>query len=471
MSIEEHVDFLVLGGGPSGQKAAVQAAKAGRHVVLVDRQQEVGGECVHRGTIPSKTLRESAIYFDGLRQRTDGVLGAEIPSNLKVASLMKRLKSVMKGHEAFLSDQLLRNEIDLRHGRARFLDPNSVEISEPAGRRYRLHADVIVIATGSRPRTPDSIPVDHERILDSDSILSLIYMPKSMAVLGGGVIACEFASVFATLGVEVVMIDHHSQPLGFLDSELTERFVSALERQGCEFRAETVLESVSWDGVGSVVTKLKGGEVLRTEKLLCALGRVANVKGLDLDAAGISLTQRGHVPVDGNCQTRVPHIYAVGDVIGPPALAASAMEQGRRAARHALGLEVATGPDCLPVGIYTIPELASVGMSEADAEERFGSAVIGRSNFAELARGQITGNTEGLLKLVADPTGRQVLGAQIIGEGATELIHVAQMAILGDLTVDAFIDNMLNFPTLAEAYRVAALDIVGKRPKELRRVG
>lgn len=464
MTIVQEVDLLVLGGGPSGQKAAIQGAKSGLHVIVVDREKAVGGECVQRGTIPSKTLRESAMYLQGLRRRSEGVLDIQLPPDLKIAKLMRRLRSVLASHEEIIANQLRRNEIELRHGRARFVDEHTVEVRQPRGRTYRIHARWIVIATGSRPRKPDNIEVDHDNILDSDSILSLIYLPRTLTVLGGGVIACEFASVFAALGVAVTIVDRFARPLGFLDPELSQGFLKAFGEEGGRMRGEAKVLSAAWNGE-QVVTTLEGGEELRSDKLLCAQGRIANVQGLDVEVAGIEMSERGHVPVDEFCRTRVPHIYAVGDVIGPPALAATAMEQGRRAVRHALGLEAGDEARFTPIGIYTVPEMASVGLTEAQAIERHGACVVGRAPFHELARGQISGHTDGLLKLVCDARGERILGAQIVGEQAAEMIHVAQMALIGGLDADTFVRNVLNFPTMAEAYRVAALDVAGKRTR------
>ena len=330
---------------------------------------------------------------------------------------------------------------------------------------------MIVVATGSRPRRPPDVPVDHERILDSDSILSMPYLPGSLTVLGAGVIASEFASIFQTLSVRVTMIDRGERPLPFLDAELTGRFVSHFERDGGRFVPCSRATRVACDPLGPVETTLDNGVVVRSEKVLVALGRSACIQGLDLDAAGVAVNERGFITVDEHCRTSTPSVYAVGDVIGPPALAASSMEQGRRAVRHALGLELGPPSETVPIGVYTIPEMASVGLSEADAVAREGAALVGRSRFAELARGQINGDCEGLLKLVADASGTRLLGAQIVGEGATELIHLAQLALLGQLDVDAFVDNIFNFPTLAEGYRVAALEIAGKRAASLRAAG
>jgi NAD(P) transhydrogenase len=457
---ELRCDVLVLGAGPAGHKAAIQAAKAGKQVLLVDRDPAAGGECVQRGTIPSKTLRESACYLVGLRARSEGAFDISVPAQAKVASLMKRLKSVRRSHESYLDGQLERNGVQRMRGRARFVSPELVEVRSPDRSVRLVRAALVVIATGSRPRQPEHVPVDHEHVLDSDSILSLIYLPQSLAVLGAGVIACEFASIFAALGVEVTLIDAGTRPLSFVDPELTQRYLAAFEKMGGRFVPQQKTRSVRWDG-SAVVTECEGGEVLRTEKVLCALGRVANVGELGLEAAGIELSPRGHIPVDANLHTKLAHVYAAGDVVGPPALAATAVDQGRRAVRHALGLPLQQSGDCVPVGIYTIPEIASVGMTEPQAVEAFGSALVGRARFEELARAQINGQTDGLLKLIADPRGR-IVGAHIVGEAATELVHVAQMAMVGNLTLEAFVDNVFNFPTMAEAYRVAAIDAVAR---------
>ena len=466
-SAERSYDVLVLGAGPAGHKAAIQAAKSGKRVCIVDRDPSAGGECVQRGTIPSKTLRESACYLIGLRARSEGVIDAAVPAQTKVASLMRRLKSVRASHERYLGEQLERNGIERVRGRARFLSPEVVEVRAPDGSARRIRAEVILIATGSRPRHPANVPVDHEHVLDSDSILSLIYLPRSLTVLGTGVIACEFASIFAALGVEVTMVDAGERPLSFLGAELTSRFVAAFERMGGVFLPRKKVERVEWDG-SAVVAQLADGETLLSEKLLCAQGRVASVEGLGLEAAGIALTARGHVEVDETLCTAVPHIYAAGDVIGPPALAAAAVEQGRRAIRHALGLANHEAATAVPVGIYTIPEIATVGLTEDQARVEHGAAAVGCARFEELARAHINGQTDGLLQLVADPSGR-LCGAQIVGEAAIELVHVAQMALAGRLGLDAFVDQVFNFPTMAEAYRVAALDALAQMARAERR--
>jgi NAD(P) transhydrogenase len=457
-------DIVVIGSGPAGQKAAVQGAKRGRRVAVVERGATLGGACVHQGTIPSKTLRETAAALASFRRRTGGVLPFDVPENLKVASLMTRLETVVRGHERYIEAQLARNGITHVHGRARFVSPHEVEVLGVDGARRRLAGDVIVVAVGSTPRTPPNVPVDHETVLDSDSILSLLYLPRSLTVLGAGVIASEYASVFAALGTAVTMIDKATRPVAFLDADLTDRFVRDFERAGGRFLGGAQVRSVTTNGV-TVETVLEGGEVVTSEKLLCALGRVAVLDRLNVEAAGLAANERGLLSVDEHCRTAVPHIYAVGDVIGPPALAASAMEQGRRAVCHALGLDPGAPPETIPVGIYTIPEMSGVGLTEVQAVERFGAAWIGRARFAEIARGHIINDPDGFLKLVVHPDGTRLLGVQIIGEGATELIHLGQMALIAGASVDAFVDNIFNFPTLAEAYRVAALDVAAQKTR------
>jgi NAD(P) transhydrogenase len=455
-------DILVIGSGPAGQKAAIQGAKAGKRVAVIEREPGVGGACVYRGTIPSKTLRESAVQLARMKRSAD-VFNWRLPAGLEVSHLMVRLAHVVRAHGSYMQDQLERNSVEHFHGRARFRSDRVIEMVRPDGTRRMFEADIIVIATGSRPRTPDGIPVDHEHVLDSDSILSMIYLPESLTVLGGGVIATEYASIFSHLGVAVTMVDRADRPLKFMDSEIVEKFVRSFECQGGRYCGLRQIAGVQWDGLSKVVTRLEDGEVIRTDKMLVALGRNANLEGLCVEAAGLAPSDKGILAADEYGRTAVPHIYAVGDMIGPPALASCAMEQGRRAICHALGLEPGSTPDLIPLGIYAIPEMASVGLSEQEAMSRHEGAIVGRAEFDEVARGQISGIRDGLLKLIADPRGESLLGVQIVGEGATELIHVGQMALLAKARVDIFIENTFNFPTLAEAYRVAALDIAAQR--------
>ena len=456
-------DLLVIGSGPAGQKAAIQAAKAGRRVLVIERERAVGGACVHRGTIPSKTLRETAVALVSMHRRLGGVVDLALPSDLQIASLMTRMEAVVGAHERFLDDQLRRNGVTVWRGRARFTSPHALEVETPGEGRRCASAELIVLACGSRPRAPAGMPIDHHHILDSDSILSMTYLPASLTVLGAGVIATEYASIFAALGVEVTMIDRGPRPVAFVDPELSRTFVESFERGNGRFIADAKVARIAYDGVGAVVTTLEDGTVVESEKALVALGRIANIDGLDLERAGLQANARGLIDVDAAGRTAVPHIYAAGDVVGPPSLASASMEQGRRAARHALGLSLGAAVETIPLGIYSIPEMSSVGATEAETIAREGAAVVGRARFDEIARGQIAAIPDGMVKLVADADGRKLRGVQIIGEGACELIHVGQMALLAGWEVDAFVENVFNFPTLAEAYRIAALDVVKER--------
>ncbi len=457
-------DVIVIGGGPAGHKAAVQAASLGRRVVLVEQERAVGGECVRRGTIPSKTLKETATALLGFQRRSGGVVEVTLAPQTQLESLMVRKDQVIAAHEAFMADELAQAGVERVHGRAKFVGVRQVEVQAIAGTRTTLEAPLVVLATGSRPRTPPEIPVDHEHVLDSDSILSMTWLPKALTVLGAGVIASEYASIFAALGVQVTMIDRGPRPVAFLDDELTMRFVKAFEGRGGRFLGEVQTRSVRFDGVSKVVTTLSDGTVVESEKLLCALGRVANVGGLALEATGLAVNARGLVEVDANCLTKVPGLYAVGDLIGPPSLASSSMEQGRRAVRHACGEPVGPPPELIPAGVYTIPEMSGVGLTEAQARAN-GPTLVGRANFDRLARGQISAATDGLLKLVCDGAGRKILGVHVVSEGAAELVHLGQLALVAGLEVDTFVDGIFNFPTLAEAYRVAALDVVRQRTR------
>ena len=462
-------EFVVIGAGPAGLQAARQAARANRRVLLVERERAVGGECVFRGTIPSKTLRETAAALTGLHQRT-GRASDRPSSKTKVRDLMTRLSTVLDGHERVLQRQVEASGIEVMRGRARFKSPNELEVVHSDRTSSLIRANTIVIASGSRPRQPEGMAIDHENVLDSDSILSLVYLPRSLVVLGAGVISSEWASTFCALGVEVTMVDKGERPVAFLDPELTDRFVQSFEAAGGRFVRRNKPVAVRNDGLGLVQTELEDGTVLESEKVLVALGRVASLEGLAIQNAGLETNARGHLPVDEHGRSAVDHIYAVGDVVGPPGLAAAAMEQGRRAMRHALGLEVHEQRDLIPSGIFTIPEMASVGLTEEQANSELGGSVVGRVEFNSIARGLINGSA-GFLKLVCDPSGQRVVGAHVVGEGATELVGMSQMAILGDLPVDTFVDQVFNFPTFAEAYRDAALEIVEKRRAVLRRVG
>lgn len=461
--VAQDFDIVIIGGGPAGHGAALHAAHHGQRTLLIERETSIGGACVARGTIPSKTLRETALALTGFKRRSGNVCDVAMGEDVQVASLMMRLEQVVTAHQASMKAQLDRAEVIRWHGRAKFVNATTVSITGVDRSVRQVTAKIIIVATGSRPRTPPEIPIDHQHLLDSDSILSLIYLPRSLTVLGAGVIACEYASIFAALGTQVTMIDKGDRPLSFLDPELTTCFTQALSTTGSRFIAKATTTKVEWDGLGEVVTTLGDGEVIRSEKLLCTLGRLANIEDLDLPAAGLTPTNRGLLAVDKDLRTAVPHIYGVGDVIGPPSLASASMDQGRRAVCHALGLPTGVPLELIPMGIYAIPELSSVGLTEEDARKRHGAAIVGRARFSEVARGHIAAIQDGLLKLVTDGEGKKLLGVQVVGEGAAELVGIGQMALIAGMDVDVFIANTFNFPTLAEAYRLAAMDVVFQR--------
>ncbi|MEZ5597773.1 MAG: Si-specific NAD(P)(+) transhydrogenase [Pseudomonadales bacterium] len=454
------VDIAVIGSGPAGQKAAVQAAKAGKKVVICEQTREVGGACVHQGTIPSKALRERAMERYRAGQRFAEFKSARNLYQGGVAELIGEMTHIIKAHDQYMSAQLTRNGIDILHGRASFEDSHTLRVRHTDGSVTIVRSDYVVIATGSRPRTPDNVGIDHENIYDSDSILSLAYLPQTLLVLGGGVIACEYASVFALLGVQVTLIDRYPRPLGFLDADLTSRFLEYFEKHGGVFIGEADVQSVQWDGVSQVESRFRDGSVLRTDKALCALGRISQLDGLRIENSGVKVNDRQLIDVNEAGRTNVPHIYAAGDVVGPPSLASASMEQGRRVACDILGVDPGRFSEYIPTGIYAVPELASVGLTEVQARQRVPGSVVGRANFREIARGQIAQSQEGMLKLVVGPD-RTVLGIHTVGSFATELVHIGQMGLLTGAKIDVFIENVFNFPTYAESYRVAALDAAG----------
>ena len=456
------VDVIVIGGGPAGMHAALEASRHGRRVAILDEEPDVGGACVRRGTIPSKTLRETAVSLESVGRKSAGVVELALPDDTALESLLSRTRQVVLAHERTWSLHLRRAGVLVLHGRASFVagsDGRMLEVEAVRRQRYRMTAtQSVVIATGSRPRTPPNIAVDHEVILDSDSILSLPWLPKHLIVLGGGVIATEYASIFAALGVEVIAIDKAPRPLAFLDPEIVECFLTAFNNNGGTFIGGRTVTTVEPEAAGVRVT-LDDGEVLQTDKVLVALGRVANVERLRLANVGLATDQRGLLAVDAAFRTTHPYILAVGDVIGPPSLASTSMEQGRRAGRTACGLLAGSqAPAVVPVGVYAIPEMAAIGLSEADAAQQGRAIVVGRAHFADTARGVIAASEGGLLKLIVDEDGHKILGVHIVGEGAAELVHLGQLAMLGGLSPQVFVEQAFNIPTMAEAYRIAALE-------------
>lgn len=455
-------DLIVIGSGPAGQKAAIQAAKLDKKVALIEKSREVGGTCVYHGTIPSKTLRENALRIKNMRLNA-AIANFELNEDLELATLITRLEEVLDAHDKYLGDQLKRDHVDVIHGRTKFISNTELEVENVKGEKSTYFTEKVIIATGSFPRHPSHIPIDHENIFDSDSILSMLYLPKSLTVLGSGVIASEYASIFQALGVKVTIIDKYPGPLGFLDKDLTDTFIHAFEAMGGTWMGSSIVKKVHWNGFDAVVTELEDGTEIKSSKLLCAAGRQAAVTDLKIENAGLALNDRGFISVNEQLQTEVENIYAAGDVIGPPSLASASMEQGRRASCNAFDVKVGKMHQLLPSGIYSIPELSSVGMSEKQAREEYGDIIIGRAYFKEIARGQISGVQDGMLKIVSDAEGKKVLGVMIVAEGATELIHIGQMALLNEAEIDSFVESIFNFPTLAEAYRAAALDVIDQR--------
>lgn len=451
----------MIGSGPAGQKAAIAAAKLGRSVAVVDRREMIGGVCVHTGTIPSKTLRAAILYLTGYHQRTP--YGREFPSryDVTIADLSFRVHHVLEREMEVVEDQLRRNRIAALYGTARFVDPHTIEVDTADG-SARLTGDHILIACGTRPAHDPDISLDGTRVIDSDQLISLRELPRELIVVGGGIIGLEYASMLSALGVEVTIVEQRPQLLDFADREIVGALEYHMRRQGAIFRVAERVTSVRIDERDRVAASLESGKTVHGHVLLYAVGRQANTDLLDLPAAGLSADGRGRLRVDKRYQTEVPHISAAGDVIGFPALASTSMEQGRLAALNMFGEPVVSSPELIPYGIYTIPEMSMVGRTEEDLTTSKVPYEVGVAKFAELAKAQMMGDETGMLKLLFDPATRKPLGIHIIGESATELIHIGQAVMSFGGTIEYFRDAVFNYPNLAEAYKVAALDGLNK---------
>ncbi|MDQ7076110.1 MAG: Si-specific NAD(P)(+) transhydrogenase [Gammaproteobacteria bacterium] len=451
-----HFDILVIGSGPAGQRAAIQAAKYGKRVGLIDRKARIGGAGLQTGTIPSKSLRE--IAYSSTMGTSHGMrdIYKSMPRqhNFLGESVDKK-DVIIDKQESVILNQLLRNGVSLIPGSARFEDAHTLLISRPHGAEQRLQADQIILATGSRPRRPDNVPFDNERVLDSSSILHMRRLPQTLTVVGGGVIACEFATIYASLGVKVTIIDSHPQILAFLCNDISANLKSSMLNMGINFHMQQRIETIRCDGTKVIVESDKTS--LESDCLLYALGRTPNRDGLGLEHLGIEAQPHGWVQVNDQYQTNLPHIYAVGDLIGPPALAATGMEQGRIAAIHACDASSKVAAKHLPMAIYTIPEVAWVGQTTAQLDKQGIKYVSGKGLYRETARGQIIGDNNGLLKVLVDCQSRKLLGVHIVGELASELIHIGQMVMNFDGSVDDLAEHVFNYPTLAECYKTAAL--------------
>ena len=460
MAQNDTFDLVVIGCGPAGEKAGAQAAYFGKRVAVIERASHVGGASINTGTVPSKTLRESALYFSGLKQR--GLYGIDysLKEGLTVHDFMHHAKAVVERERKRTLKNLELHHIELIRGQAAFEDGHTIAVSGPQGTR-RLRGEVILIATGSKPHRPAEIPFDDIDVFDSDTFLHMDKIPESLAVVGGGVIGCEYASMFTALGVKVTLVDGRERVLPFLDAEISECLQERLTHLGMRFCFNERLDKLERAPRGVRLT-LKSGKTLEAEKALFAAGRRAAVDGLALEKAGLAVNARGYIEVDAHYRTAVPHIYAAGDVIGFPALASTSMEQGRVAICHAFGLKYKERvASMLPMGIYTIPEISAAGETEESCKEKKLDYIVGRARYANNARGHIMGDTTGLLKLIFARADKKLLGVHMIGESATELIHIGMMVLDNGLTIDEFIQQVFNYPTLSEMYKYAAYDGLG----------
>jgi NAD(P) transhydrogenase len=458
----DRFDLICLGSGPAGQKAAIQASKAGFRAAVIEREPQVGGSCLLSGTIPSKALREQAVRYRRMRGSASS-LAVELSGDAPLSALLDGVESVISAQDRYMQAQLARNQVALIRGRGALLDANRIEVQRLDGNRTVLHAPRILLATGSRPRHVPAIQVDHEHILDSDSVLSLPYLPRTLIVLGSGVIACEYASIFAALGSSVTLLDKASEPLGFLDAPLRAGFLAGFQSMGGRYRAGAEVTGARFDGFSQVEVSLADGDTLTADIVFAAFGRIANLDGIGLDRVKLRVSSRGHVEVNERFETSIPGIYAAGDAIGPPALACAAADQGRRAALAAFGLEPPAATSLVPTGVYTIPEIACVGLSQAQASAKKIDVIVGRADFGEVARAHIAGEAAGFLSLLCERGSGRVLGVQVLGEGATDLVHLGQAAIATGETAEFFVEQIFNFPTMTEAYRVAAFDVMKQR--------
>ena len=456
----------MIGSGPAGQKAAIQAAKAGRRVALVEKRRHLGGVSVNTGTIPSKTIREAVVYLTGLAQR--GVYGQDyrLKDEIEIADLAMRTRQVVERERSVIRDQLLRNHVFLLDGAARFVDPHTVAITDRSGVERRATAEAILVATGSEPSRPPGIDFDGKTILDSDDIvLRLDRIPRTLIVVGAGVIGIEFASMFAALGSKVTVVDGRKEMLEFCDAEIVDALRFHLRDLGMTFRFGEVVTTVEHRD-GGTLTTLASGKQVAAEAVFYSAGRQGATGELALENAGLEADDRGRIQVDDRYRTAAGHVYAAGDVIGFPSLASTSAEQGRLAAADACGLEAHPSAE-LPFGIFSIPEIAFVGKTERELTDAAVPYEVGVSYYRELARGQILGDVHGLVKLLVSPSDRKLLGVHALGANATDVVHIGQVVMGLGGTIDFLVDSVFNYPTLAEAYKVAALDALNK----LRAVG
>jgi NAD(P) transhydrogenase len=450
-------DLAVIGSGPAGQKGAIAASKMGKRVAMIDRKEMVGGVCIHTGTIPSKTLREAILYLSGFRERSFYGRDYTVKDEISISDLSFRVQAVLAREVEVIRAQLKRNRVELIPGTARFLDPHALEVQGIAG-ATQLTADNILIACGTRPAHSPTVPLDGRRIIDSDQLMNAERFPRELIVVGAGVIGLEYASMITALNVKVTIIEQHPTILDFVDREIIESLDYFMRQRGAIFRLGEKLVSVEIDDKDRVVANLESGKRVHGDSLLFTVGRQTNADLLNLEAAGLTADNRGRVAVNDFFQTAVPHIYAAGDVIGFPALASTSMEQGRLASCHMFGAYCHSRKEAIPFGIYTIPEISMVGKTEEELTAAKVPYEIGVSRFEELAKGQMLGTEVGMLKILFDPKSLKLLGVHVIGESAAEIVHIGQAVLALGGTIEYFRDTVFNYPTFAEAYKVAGLD-------------
>jgi len=456
----QQYDIIVIGSGPSGQRAAIQGAKYGKRVALIERREVVGGTCINSGTIPSKTMREAVLHLSGFEYQ--GIYGVSyrVKEKITMADLGFRVQHVIKTETDITQAQLSRNGIDVIYGTARFIDATHVRVENTRG-VSDYEAGTIIIGTGTKPSVSPKVPLNGRTIINSDQILQIPEIPKILIVVGGGVIGVEYTCMFAALGVRVILIEKRPRLLEFADAEIIEALSYHLRDHRVTMRLNEEVESVE-DTPTGVVANLMSKKKISGDALLYAVGRQGNVEELDLPAAGLEADSRGRIPVDKTYRTKIPNIYAAGDVIGFPSLASVSMEQGRIAAATAVGLPVHSNPAYYPYGIYTIPEISFIGKTEEQLTEEDAPYEVGVAYYREIARGQIRGDTTGRLKLIFHRETKEILGVHIIGEGASELLHIGQAVMILKGTVEYFVDTVFNYPTLAECYKAAAFNGLNK---------
>jgi NAD(P) transhydrogenase len=463
--MQHHHDLIVIGSGPSGRRAAVQAAKLGKSVLVVEKGRRVGGVSVHTGTIPSKTLRETVLNLSGWRERGFYGRAYRVKQDISAEDLMARLHKTLDHEVEVLEHQFSRNGVKALMGEGRFVDPRTIEVTTPGGEVSLHDADYILLACGTRPFRPAHVPFDGQSVFDGDEILDLTRLPRSLTVIGAGVIGVEYATIFSALDVAVTLIEPRETFLDFIDKELIEEFVHDLRDRNVALRLGSEVTEIVLSP-GAATCHLKEGRTVRSEILLFAAGRIGATESLNLEAAGLTVDHRGRIAVEPRTmQTIVPHIYAAGDVIGFPSLASTSMEQGRLAACHAFGLAPPPPPEFFPYGIYSVPEISTVGMNEEEVRKRGIAYECGIARFRETSRGHIMGLNSGMMKMIFSIKTRRLLGVHIVGEGATELIHIGQAVLNLKGTIDYFIENTFNYPTLAEAYKIASLDAWNRLPR------